>query len=221
MYTDIVALQPVALPPVLLDRVAGVDFDADLESESVGILDIRSVYDVDGVDTAPGGIVALADPALTTAAERPARFLRLEKVVSMPDRDMRDFRDSAFGVTSAFGMREVLGYAPIEPDGSVRVKVPANVAFAITLLDANGRRIGPRHNNWLQVRAGEELRCNGCHDPRAACRTGAATSSTLFTRVPRLPACLSRTRTRHCSRTSAKRWHRCARASAARPTAQR
>ncbi len=165
MYTDIVALQPVALPPVLLDRVAGVDFDADLESESVGILDIRSVYDIDGVDTAPGGIAALADPALTTAAQRPARFLRIEKVVSMPDRDVRDFRGSAFGVTSAFGMREVLGYAPIEPDGSVRVKVPANVAFAVTLLDGNGRRIGPRHNNWLQVRAGEELRCNGCHDP--------------------------------------------------------
>jgi hypothetical protein len=171
-YTDIVALQPVALPPVLLDRVAGVDFDADLESESVGILDIRSVYDVDGVDTAPGGIAALSDPARTTAAQRPARFLRLEKVVSIPDRDVRDFRGSAFGVTSAFGMREVLGYAPIEPDGSVRVKVPANVAFAISLLDANGRRIGPRHNNWLQVRAGEEIRCNGCHDPNGGLSHG-------------------------------------------------
>ncbi len=165
MYTDIIALQPVALPPVLLDRVAGVDFDADLESESVGILDIRSVYDVDGVDTAPGGIAAVADPGRTLAAQRPARFLRIEKAVSLPDRDVRDFRGSAFGVTSAFGMREVLGYAPIEPDGSVRVKVPANVALAISVLDANGRRIGPRHDNWLQVRAGEELRCNGCHDP--------------------------------------------------------
>jgi hypothetical protein len=165
VYTDIVALQPSTLPPVLLDRVAGVDFKADLESESVGILDIRSVYDVDGVDTAPGGMVALADPRRTTAQQRPARFLRIEKPVSLPDRDVRDFRNSAFGVTSAFGMREVLGYAPIEPDGSVRVKVPANVAFAITILDANGRRIGPRHSNWLQVRPGEELRCNGCHDP--------------------------------------------------------
>jgi hypothetical protein len=39
------------------------------------------------------------------------------------------------------------------------------VPFAVTVLDANGRRVGPRHDNWLQVRAGEELRCNGCHDP--------------------------------------------------------
>jgi hypothetical protein len=165
IYSEVVALQPVALPAVLLDRVAGVDFDADLEAEGVGILDIRSVYDVDGVDTAPGGIAALADPRRTTAAQRPARFLRIEKAVSLPDEDVRDFDNSAFGVTAAFGMRELLGYAPVEPDGSVRVKVPADVPFAITVLDANGRRISPRHQNWLQVRAGQELRCSGCHDP--------------------------------------------------------
>ncbi|MFO1408429.1 MAG: hypothetical protein U1F08_12995 [Steroidobacteraceae bacterium] len=172
MYTEVVALQPRTLPAVILDRVAGVDFDENLEAEGVGILDIRSVYDVDGVDTAPGGIAVLADPARTLAAQRPARFLRLEKPVSLPDRDVLDFRNSAFGVTSAFGMREILGYAPVEPDGSVRVKVPANVAFAISILDADGRRIGPRHNNWLQIRAGEELRCNGCHDPQSGLSHG-------------------------------------------------
>ena len=172
MYTDIVALHPLVLPPVLLDRTAGVDYDADFETEGVGILDIRSVYDVDGVDTAPGGIPTLADPKLTLAAQRPARFLRIEKPVGLPDRDFLDFRNSAFGVTSAFGMREVLGYAPIEPDGSVRVKVPANVAFAVTILDANGRRIGPRHENWLQVRPGQELKCNGCHDPESGLSHG-------------------------------------------------
>ena len=165
VYTDAVALQPVTPPPVLLDRVAGLDFDAELATEGVGILDIRSVYDFDGADIAPAGIAALANPAVTTAAERPARFLRIEKAVSLPDEDVRDFTGSAFGVTAAFGMRELLGYVMVEPDGSVRTKVPANVPFAITVLDANGRRIGPRHNNWLQVRPGEELRCNGCHDP--------------------------------------------------------
>jgi hypothetical protein len=165
IFTDIVAAQPRKLPPVILDRVAGVDYDAEFDTESVGILDIRSVYDIDGVDTAPGGIATVANPALTTAAQRPARFLRIEKPVSLPDRDTLDFRNSAFGVTGEFGMREILGYAPVEPDGSVRVKVPANVPFAITVLDANGRRIGPRHENWLQVRPGQELKCNGCHDP--------------------------------------------------------
>lgn len=163
LVTDVVALQPRALPPVLLDRVAGVDFDAELATEGVGLLDVRSVYDIAGVDTAPGGVGVLRDPARTTAAQRPARFIRLEKPVSLPDDDVRDFDGSAFGVTRAYGMREILGYAPVEPDGSVRVKVPADVAFAITVLDANGRRIGARHDHWLQLRAGEELRCNGCH----------------------------------------------------------
>jgi hypothetical protein len=164
MYTSVVALQPRPLPAVLLDAVAGVDYESDLETEGVGILDIRSVYDFDGMDRAPGGIAALADPRLATAARRPARFLRIEKPVSLPDDEVRDFDGSAFGVTRAFGMREILGYAPVEPDGSVRVKVPAGVPFAVTVLDADGRRISQRHDNWLQVRAGEELRCNGCHD---------------------------------------------------------
>ena len=164
VYTQVVALQPLPLPPVLLDRVPGVDFDAELASEGVGILDIRSVYDVDGIDVSEAGIAVIADPARTMAADRPARFLRIEKAVSLPDDDVRDFRGSAFGVTRAFGMREIVGYAPVEPDGSVRVKVPADVPFAITVLDADGRRVSQRHDNWLQVRAGEELKCSGCHD---------------------------------------------------------
>jgi Tol biopolymer transport system component len=191
IFSDAIALQPQALPPVLIDRVAGVDYDAELESEGVGILDIRSVYDIDGVDSSPGGLALLADPGATTAAQRPARFVRVEKAVSIPDEDVRDFDTDAFGVTSAFGMREILGYANVEPDGSVRVKVPANVPLAITVLDANGRRIGPRHDNWLQTRPGGELQCNGCHDPAsgeshgradlfAAVNTGATTNGLPF-----------------------------------------
>ena len=172
IFSDIVALQPRRLPPVLMDRVAGVDYDSEYQTEGVGVIDIRSVYDMDGTDTAPGGIAALANPKVTTAAQRPARFLRIEKPVSLPDRDTLDFSESAFGVTGAFGMREILGYAPVEPDGSVKVKVPANVPFAITVVDANGRRIGPRHENWLQVRPGQVLKCNGCHDPESGLSHG-------------------------------------------------
>jgi Hydrazine synthase alpha subunit middle domain/WD40-like Beta Propeller Repeat len=191
VYTDAVALQPVPLPPVLLDRIAGVDYDAELATEGVGILDIRSVYDMDGVDSSPAGLTTLADPALTTAAERPARFLRIEKAVGLPDEDLRDFAQSAFGVRTAFGMRQILGYVPVEPDGSARAKLPANVPFAVTVLDADGRRIGPRHDNWLQLRPGEESRCNGCHEPDsglshgrsnlfAAVNNGAATTGQPF-----------------------------------------
>jgi hypothetical protein len=62
-------------------------------------------------------------------------------------------------------MREVLGYVPVEPDGSVEFKVTANVAFWLDILDGEGRRIPgfARHQNWLQLRPGEVLECNGCH----------------------------------------------------------
>jgi hypothetical protein len=167
MITDVVAAQPRAtLPPVILDKQPGVDLDATFVGEVVGVLNIKSVYDFDGVDAAQPNIATVADPGLRTAAQRPARFLRIEKAVSQADRDVRDIDNAAFGVTGF--MREILGYAPIEPDGSVKVKVPANVAFQLSILDANGRRISPSHNNWLQVRPGEVLACNGCHNPATA-----------------------------------------------------
>lgn len=161
IITDVVAAQPRALPPVIYDLEGTGAADPALVAEGVGILEIRSVYDMDG--TATADVAGLADPAQTTADERPARFLRLEKPVSLPDRDVLDFRNSAFGVSQAQGMREILGYVPVEPDGSVVARVPANVAFAVSVLDRDGRRTTARHQNWLQVRPGEVLRCNGCH----------------------------------------------------------
>jgi hypothetical protein len=163
MVTDVVAASPRALQNIILDKVPGVDIDQTLVNGNLGVLDIRSVYDFDGVDTAKPSIPVVADPLATTAAQRPARFIRLEKAVSIPDRDTLRLDDTAFGA-SGF-MREILGYAPVEPDGSVNIRVPANVAFQISVLDSNGRRISPTHAAWLQVRPGEILSCNGCHTP--------------------------------------------------------
>src|SRR5690606_37422219 len=172
IYTEVVSGSARPLPPVILDQAAGVDFPAEPLTENVGILHIRSVYAIDGRDTAPGTIAAVSDPANNAYATRPARFLRIEKVVSQPDEARRDIRNTAFGPRGRrFVMRDVLGYAPIEPDGSVKVKVPANVPFAISILDARGRRVsgmlGNLHTNWLQVMPGETLECNGCHNPNA------------------------------------------------------
>jgi hypothetical protein len=166
MVTDIVAAQPRNLQNIILDKVAGVDIDQQLFNQTVGVLDIKSVYDFDGIDTAKPNIATLADPAATTAIQRPARFIRLEKPVSIPNKDILNLSNDAFGA-SGF-MREILGYAPVEPDGSVRIKVPANVAFQMSVLDVNGRRISPVHAAWLQVRPGEILVCNGCHTPATA-----------------------------------------------------
>jgi hypothetical protein len=165
MVTDVVAAEPRPIQTIIPDSVP----DPELKAEGVGEIDIKSVYDFDGVDTAPGGISTLAD-GKTPASQRPARFIRLVKPVSIPDIDVVNLAQAAFGATD--DMREIMGYAPIEPDGSVRIKVPSDVAFEIEILDANARRLPgfPEHSDWLQVRAGEVLACNGCHTPPTAAK---------------------------------------------------
>ena len=164
MYTDVVAAEPRDLPEILFDKQVGIELDQQLADKGVGILNIRSVYDVDGVNTAIPNIATVADPGLTPTDMRPARFLRIVKAVGIPDDDIKDVPGTAFGRSRNQLMREIIGYVPVQPDGSVRVQVPANVPLAISVLDSEGRRITARHQNWLQLRAGETLNCNGCHD---------------------------------------------------------
>jgi len=161
--TEVVAADPKISPPAIPDGMNDFPLATDLASEAVGVLNIRSVYDFDGAAVAD--IPAMADPTQTLASDRPARFLRVEKAVSIPDEDATNIEidNTAFGVSTQQGMREIVGYAMIEPDGSVMTKVPANVALAITIVDEDGKRVGERHQNWLHVRPGQELQCNGCH----------------------------------------------------------
>ncbi|HZZ97430.1 MAG TPA: hypothetical protein VFE19_10450 [Jatrophihabitantaceae bacterium] len=135
----------------------------------MGLLEIRSVYDFDGIDEvavetngALPNIAALADPREATADQRPARFVRIEKAVEIPAEKVRKINQSAFG-PAGMGMREILAYAPVEPDGSVKIELPANVPFTVDVLDKNAKRIGPKHTSWLQLIPGETRTCNGCH----------------------------------------------------------
>lgn len=165
IYTDVVAADAKTLPTIRYDKEDTGVLNPTLVSEQAGLLHIRSIYDMDGLDTAVPDIASVADPAQTLASARLPRFLRLIKQVTIPDRDVLDFPASAYGVTRRYGMREVVGYAPIEPDGSVQVRVPANVPVSFEVLDADGRKIEQNHAFWLQFRPGEEVECSGCHDP--------------------------------------------------------
>lgn len=170
IYADVIAAAPRNIPLFIADKVPGVDLDLAASTEDAGILNIRSVYDVDGIQFAPiytpaaADIATLADPALTAADARPARFLRLVKSVGIPDNDTKQIPGTAYGASTQQLMREIVGYVPIQPDGSVRTYVPANVPLAISVVDRDGRRITNRHQNWLQFKPGEEVTCNGCHD---------------------------------------------------------
>jgi hypothetical protein len=164
MFSEPVSLEPRAAAAYLQPQT-----EADLAAESVGMLHIRSVYDMDGKFNNYGaaGFTSIEQIAQAAPDQRPARFVRLLKAVSIPDEDTRDnLGDNTYGelFNQFTNLREILGYAPVEPDGSVKVKVPADVAFTLEILNKDGKRIGALHRNWLQVRPGEIRECNGCHN---------------------------------------------------------
>jgi Hydrazine synthase alpha subunit middle domain len=137
----------------------------NMANNGVGLLNISSVYDFGGVDIATPNIAGQANPGEADFYSRPYRFIRIQKAVEIPGKKVRKLDDSDFGpLGRAQGMREILGYAPVQPDGSVQVQVPANVPFTIDIIDANAKRVIPvQHTSWLQVLPGETKSCNGCH----------------------------------------------------------
>ena len=167
LLTEPVVLQPYS-PAVFLPQ--NPLLDTELANENAGILHIRSVYDFAG--TASVDISRLADPMQSTADDRPARFLRLVRGVPIPPDEVLETADFAFGVSRRQLMREILGHVAIEPDGSVLVKVPANVPFNLALVNARGQAISPLHQQWLTLRPGEARSCNGCHTAQSTAPHG-------------------------------------------------
>jgi hypothetical protein len=90
------------------------------------------------------------------------RFVRAIRAVGPPS-GMTGTR-GAIGETD-FEQQQIIGYAPIEPDGSFKLEVPADVPLALSVVDEQGRAF-QTHTNWIQVRPGERRTCDGCHSPR-------------------------------------------------------
>ena len=160
-YTDIVIGQPHTVPALIADV-------EDVAGDNMGTLHIRSVYNLDGVfddrdANAASTLTDMKDPAIVPVEDRPASFLRISKQVPAWDEDTRDISGASFGTGNV--MNEIVGYAEVQPDGSVIAKIPADIAFTFSIVNADGVRIsnGGRHNNWMQLRPGETLTCNGCH----------------------------------------------------------
>lgn len=163
VFTEALALEQNAYNPTYIAPAT----DPDLAARNLGLLHIRSVYDLDGAFNAMNsGAADLQAMIARPVDQRPARFIRLVKAVSRADDDTLDDQDdNIYGnlFNANNGIQEILGYAPVEADGSVMVTVPADVAFSLEILDRNGRQISANHNTYLQLRPGEKMTCNGCH----------------------------------------------------------
>ncbi|SEI06680.1 WD40-like Beta Propeller Repeat [Rheinheimera pacifica] len=164
--------EPVVLQPYTAGAFLPVNplLDTELAAQNAAVLDIRSVYDFAGV--AEVDIARLSDPMQSTATQRPARFLRLVRGVPLPPEEVLDTPDFAFGVSRRQLMREILGTVAVEPDGSVQVKVPANVPFNLAVLNGEGQAVSALHQQWITLRPGETLSCNGCHTPQSTAPHG-------------------------------------------------
>jgi len=94
---------------------------------------------------------------ILTYRERPARFIRVLMALPTPP----GLHPTIVGAGNS-EMQAILGYVEVEPDGSAKFQVPANVPLAVQVLDLEGRAFA-LHNAWFQTRPGETLRCTGCH----------------------------------------------------------
>jgi hypothetical protein len=209
MYTDPVAIQARTEPSVAQPTTV----DPALAAQDLALIEVRSLFDTDGLGrmgdpvivdadlpagcttgiakTAPtdpadtrtevADLVRLKNPADAAYHCSPVRFVRALRAIAPPS-SMMGLR-SAIGETN-FEQQQILGYAPVEPDGSFKLQVPADIPLALQIVDAEGRAF-QTHTNWIQVRPGERRTCDGCHSPRR----GAALNS--GTTVNTMPAALS------------------------------
>ena len=209
MYVDPVAIAKRDEP----NATAPTSVDAALAAQGLGEIEVRSVYDTDGLErngetmlaasdlpagcsagiakTAPlsaadtraqvADLRRLKDPADAAYGCSPMRFIRATRVVG-PQAGSTAMRE-AIGETD-FEPQQILGYAPIEPDGSFKLHVPADTPIGLTVIDNKGRGV-QTHLNWIQVRPGERRTCLGCHSPR---RGASINSGTV---VDTLPAALN------------------------------
>ena len=100
--------------------------------------------------------------------ERPTfgvdRIDSIAVLVARPTRpgEMNDFS------ANEFEKRALLGFAPVQSDGSFRIRVPADTPISFATLDDLSRGFVVKRTH-LYVRPGEEFdQCVGCHEDRAA-----------------------------------------------------
>ncbi len=203
MYTDPIPLQarvePNATQPTTVDPA--------LAARDMALIEVRSVYDTDGLqrmaepmltagDKPAGCASGIAMKAATPEATEtrttvadlsrmkdaadpayhctPVRFVRAVRAVAPP---------AGMGTRQVIGetefeQQQILGYAPVEPDGSFKLQVPADIPLGLQIVDGQGRAF-QTHTNWIQVRPGERRTCDGCHSPRrgAALNSGAVVNA--------------------------------------------
>lgn len=89
-----------------------------------------------------------------------AKYVRVLEAIPLPRNS--DERGGPIGNTN-FEKQRVVGYAPIQDDGSFSIELPANKAVHLQTLDEQGLML-VNQLSWIQLMPGEKRLCTGCHD---------------------------------------------------------
>jgi len=103
--------------------------------------------------------------------------VRIVEAMARTEEDLRD---------GAIAPRRVLGVAPVEPDGSFHVRVPAETPLAFQLLDEQGMAVAGQLS-WTWVMPGESRLCIGCHEDRERVPPNRLAQAILKPEVPMTP----------------------------------
>ncbi|MDC1106277.1 SUMF1/EgtB/PvdO family nonheme iron enzyme [Prolixibacteraceae bacterium] len=137
-YCDIIPVQKRETPPVIPEKVKVDKKDATVY--------IQDIYEGQGLQGVPRGTV------------KKLRIFAYEYAyIKSPS------NHAAQGIQSGWDMKRLLGTVPVEEDGSVMFKIPANLPISMQPLDEDGAAI-QWMRSWMTAMPGEVVSCVGCHE---------------------------------------------------------
>ncbi|MCB1221815.1 MAG: hypothetical protein H7A35_08485 [Planctomycetales bacterium] len=140
-----IPLMPRTIPPVIPDETKN--------AEDWGEFACENIFDRGG-DQRQGNVLPEDGPWTL-------RVKQVRRVDGLPNGDPGDF---SFGNHNfpLMGESNLIGEYPVAPDGSFRIRIPANTPITWELVDGTGR-VAVRERMFNSVQPGEVHTCAGCH----------------------------------------------------------
>lgn len=123
----------------------------------------------DTIDSRATSGVLLAEDVfnrgLQDGQERPDRSSQpIEQIAVIAARPTRPGERNGFSANE-FEKRALVGFAPVQADGSFKIEIPADTPISFATLDEYDRGIVTKRTH-VYVRPGETFTCTGCHEDR-------------------------------------------------------
>lgn len=133
-----ILLKKTETPPIIPSKIKPEEKEATVF--------IQDIYEGEGTQGVPRGTI------------KSLRIFAYEYAYILAPSD-----HDAQGIQSGWDIKRILGTVPVEEDGSVMFKIPANTPISIQPLDKNGAAI-QWMRSWLAGMPGEIVSCTGCHE---------------------------------------------------------